>query len=256
MYSLKTEMRSLNTCLYCKALPAGIGWLYQWVCYRGHHVIITQLAMVGNREGYGKMSLPLQWRHNGHNGVSNHQPHHCLLNRLFGCRSNKTSKLRVTGFVREIHRGPVNSPHKWLVTRKMFPFDDVIMTTNHDIAQQTVHIIIEIMYTMRSRYIAAIFHWRTHGDTPYLAREGDAWASSVRVQSDKSFTIVIFCAVRAIVLYMTAIYREFIVYAYGKLGNISNGFHDSKPLIPICNANTPFILLHMVRLGRRYELTR
>ena len=30
-------------------------------------------------------------------------------------------------FVRGIHRGPVNSPHKWPVTRKMFPFDDVVM---------------------------------------------------------------------------------------------------------------------------------
>ena len=30
-------------------------------------------------------------------------------------------------FVRRIHRGTVNSPHKWPVTRKMFPFDDVIM---------------------------------------------------------------------------------------------------------------------------------
>ena len=30
-------------------------------------------------------------------------------------------------FVRGIHRGPVNSPHKWSVTRKMFPFDDVIV---------------------------------------------------------------------------------------------------------------------------------
>ena len=30
-------------------------------------------------------------------------------------------------FVRWIHRGPVNSPHKWPVTRKIFPFDDVIM---------------------------------------------------------------------------------------------------------------------------------
>ena len=29
-------------------------------------------------------------------------------------------------FVRGIHRGPVNSRHKWPVTRKMFPFDDVI----------------------------------------------------------------------------------------------------------------------------------
>ena len=30
-------------------------------------------------------------------------------------------------FVRGIHGGTVNSPHKWPVTRKMFPFDDVIM---------------------------------------------------------------------------------------------------------------------------------
>ena len=34
-------------------------------------------------------------------------------------------------FVREIHRGPVNFPHKWPVTRKMFPFDDVIMLTSN-----------------------------------------------------------------------------------------------------------------------------
>ena len=32
-------------------------------------------------------------------------------------------------FVRGIHQGPVNSPHKWPVTRKMFPFDDVIICT-------------------------------------------------------------------------------------------------------------------------------
>ena len=32
-------------------------------------------------------------------------------------------------FVRVIHRGPVNFPHKWPVTRKMFPLDDVIMAT-------------------------------------------------------------------------------------------------------------------------------
>ena len=30
-------------------------------------------------------------------------------------------------FVRGIHRWPVNSQHEWLVMRKMFPFDDVIM---------------------------------------------------------------------------------------------------------------------------------
>ena len=40
---------------------------------------------------------PYPWRHNGRDGVSNHQPHHCLFNRLFKRRSKKTSKLRVTG---------------------------------------------------------------------------------------------------------------------------------------------------------------
>ena len=47
--------------------------------------------------GIQRQSIALRWRHNGHDGVSNHQPHHCLLNRLFGCNSKKTSKLRVTG---------------------------------------------------------------------------------------------------------------------------------------------------------------
>ena len=64
----------------------------------------------------------LLWRHNGCDSVSNHQAHDCLPNRLFRRRSKKTSKLRVTGLW-----GPVNSPHWWPVTRKMFPFDDVIM---------------------------------------------------------------------------------------------------------------------------------
>ena len=41
--------------------------------------------------------LTLQWRHNELHGVSNHQPHDCLLNRLFRRRSKRTSKLCVTG---------------------------------------------------------------------------------------------------------------------------------------------------------------
>ena len=43
------------------------------------------------------ITLPLQWRHNGHSSVSNHQLHDCLLNRFFRRRSKKTLKLRVTG---------------------------------------------------------------------------------------------------------------------------------------------------------------
>ena len=40
---------------------------------------------------------PLQWRHNGPHRISNRQPHHCLLIRLFGHRSRKAAKLHVTG---------------------------------------------------------------------------------------------------------------------------------------------------------------
>ena len=65
----------------------------------------------------------LQWCHNERDGVSNHQPHDCLLNRLFRHRSKKTSKLRVTGLCDGVHRWPDTGP----MTRKMFPFDDGIM---------------------------------------------------------------------------------------------------------------------------------
>ena len=90
--------------------------------------------------------LSLQWHHNECNVISSHQPHDCLLNYLFSHRSKKTTKLCITGlcvcsctdqrkhqsyaslaFVRGIHRWPVNSPYKGPVTRKMIPFDDVIM---------------------------------------------------------------------------------------------------------------------------------
>ena len=58
------------------------------------------------------ISGTLQWRHNGLDGVSNRQPHHCLLSRLVGCLSKKTPKLRVTCLCAGISPGPVNSPSK------------------------------------------------------------------------------------------------------------------------------------------------
>ena len=46
-----------------------------------------------------------------------------------GADQRKHQSSASLAFVWRIHRGPVNSPHKWPVTRKMFPFDDVIMCT-------------------------------------------------------------------------------------------------------------------------------
>ena len=51
-----------------------------------------------NRGGSGVNGfVTLEWRHNGHDSVSNHRPHDCLLNRLSRRRSKKTPKLRVNG---------------------------------------------------------------------------------------------------------------------------------------------------------------
>ena len=48
-----------------------------------------------------------------------------------GADQSKHQSSASLAFVWGIHRGPVNSPHKWPVTRKMFAFDDVIMPTDH-----------------------------------------------------------------------------------------------------------------------------
>ena len=80
---------------------------------------------------YLHLAHTLQWRHNGHDCVSNHLPYHCLLSRLFSADQRKHQSSASLASVRGIHRRPVNSPHKWPVTRKMFPFDDVIMKTSN-----------------------------------------------------------------------------------------------------------------------------
>ena len=75
-----------------------------------------------------KWQQPFQWRQNERDGVSNHQPHDCLLNRLFkGPVKIKHQSSASLAFVRGIHRWPMNSPHKGSVMWKMFLFDDVIM---------------------------------------------------------------------------------------------------------------------------------
>ena len=66
----------------------------------------------------------LQWRHNERDGVSIHV---CLPNRLFRTHERNHQSSASLAFVRGIHRSLVNSPHKGPVTRKMLPFDDVIM---------------------------------------------------------------------------------------------------------------------------------
>ena len=92
-----------------------------------NYLLIIETEQSEVKPDQSNNAVELQWRHNDRHGVSNNQPHDCLLNGLFRRKSKKTSELRITGFVKGIHRWPVNSPQPEPVTRKMFSFDDVIM---------------------------------------------------------------------------------------------------------------------------------
>ena len=72
-------------------------------------------------------SYALQWRHNELAGVSNHQPHDFYSTVYSRADRRKHQSSASLASVWGVHQWPVNSPHKGPVTRKMFPFDDVIM---------------------------------------------------------------------------------------------------------------------------------
>ena len=69
-----------------------------WACINVDTATLTEKGiMLNHNKPQPDVSGASQWRHNGRDVVSNLQPHHCLLNRLFRRRSKTTSKLRVTG---------------------------------------------------------------------------------------------------------------------------------------------------------------
>ena len=100
------------------------------------------------------MKRSLLWRPNERDGVSNHQPLDCFLNRLFRRRSRKHQSSASMAFVRGIHRRLVNSPYKEPITRKMFPFDDVIMYSKyHKIYTHLCFVFVVVTLSVRSRFV-------------------------------------------------------------------------------------------------------
>ena len=80
-----------GVCYPCAmSLRIGVGKLIIDVC-------MTHMSIFNLFWTWCVLIKSLQWRHNDRDGVSNHQHHYCLLNRLFRRTSKKTSKLRVTG---------------------------------------------------------------------------------------------------------------------------------------------------------------
>ena len=71
--------------------------------------------------------IPLQWHHNEHDCISNHQ-HHDFYSTVYSSADQRKHQSSASlALVRGIHQVLVNSPYKRPVTQKMFPFDDVIM---------------------------------------------------------------------------------------------------------------------------------
>ena len=113
-------------CEICLPIPAITSTLMS-----GHGWLIASLSVFSwlfmSRKSKLNSGSTLRWRHNERDSVSNHQPHDCLLIVYSDADQRNRQSSASLAFVWGIHRGPVNSPHKWPVTRKMFPFDDVIM---------------------------------------------------------------------------------------------------------------------------------
>ena len=76
------------------------------------------------------ISNTLQRRHNGHDGYEITSIAIVCSTVYSGANQRKHQSSASLAFVREIHRWPVNSSHKWPVMGKMFPFDDVITYDN------------------------------------------------------------------------------------------------------------------------------
>ena len=78
-------------------LSANHSMLFKYDCKEINNTECTR-CLLGARWRHVVERFPatLQWHHNEHDGVSNHQLNVCLFNRLFKRISKKTSKLRVT----------------------------------------------------------------------------------------------------------------------------------------------------------------
>ena len=73
------------------------------------------------------MNSTLQWRLNERDGVSNHQSHDCLFNRLFRHRSEKASKPRVKGLCEGNSSVTGEFPTQRASYTEKIPYDDPIM---------------------------------------------------------------------------------------------------------------------------------
>ena len=120
----------------------GVHWcrlvlrLFMFTHKLGEHIIAvlphpyTHWPLNCYHKAYKHIST-LQWRHNG-TVASQITSLTIVYSAVYSdADQRKLQSSASLAVVRGIHRGPGNSPHNWPVTRKMFPFDDVIMIHFH-----------------------------------------------------------------------------------------------------------------------------
>ena len=79
-------------------------------------------------------------------------------------------------FVWGIHRGPVNSPHKWPVTQKKFSFDDVIMPKDDQTTGPSSNIWIQLALGPSKLYSAQIiWSWMA-----WVKSTGSKWQQNAK----------------------------------------------------------------------------
>ena len=102
--------------------------------------------------------------------------------------------------MRGIHRGPVNSPHKWPVTRKMFPFDDVIVdwTTRNTFHRNLMRII-----RVLDRFIArSLWNHYVYRDYCWMMRHGKVDICAIVKLYIKA---LFFCCIKWCILFCLAV---------------------------------------------------
>ena len=101
-------------------------------------------------------------------------------------------------FVRGIHRGPVNSPHTRPVTRKMFPYDDVILCVPYlwyvgmwpielqnikQIFHATVYICMLFIDHVALSYVICIFHYYQDSAGMWIVLSMHRWCPLVAISA-------------------------------------------------------------------------
>ena len=131
-----------------------------WKIQYGHQAAILKVILLKINRVCPLVTL--QWRHNGCDGVSNHQPRDCLLKCLFRRISKKTSKLRVTGLCAGISPG-TSQEHEYL-------YDD--SSNNHVFSSiqklpNTVNSLIWLIKEFLCNVVT--FYTQIHSSVRYLA---------------------------------------------------------------------------------------